>query len=214
MNQPDPGRDIATAGGEPRWFAALTPGTAVREALMEATAALRPAADRAGARVAWLAPEDLHVTLVFLGPCPADRRAAVEAALARTAADAAPFTLRARGLGCFGTPRRPRVLWAGVDGAEDPLAWLQCRCVRELAAEGFRLDGRAYRPHITVGRVRAVRNASPLTEGLHRLQDGVFGAWPVRDIRLMRSLPPGAGRRYRTEGRWILKTTNEPNQGA
>lgn len=220
MNQPDPERKIATAGTESRWFAAIAPGTAVREALTEATAALRAMADHASASVSWLAPGDLHVTLVFLGPCPAERRPAVEAALERAAADAAPFTLRARGLGLFGSPHRPRVLWAGVDGAEDALARLRRRCVRELAAAGVRLDAREYWPHITLGRVRAVRNAAALTEGLRPLQDGVFGAWPARDLRLMRSLPPGSGRRYRTEGRWrFVETTervdtDEPNQGA
>ena len=83
---------------------------ATRDALAARVERLRP---RAGG-VAWVAPENLHVTLKFLGGVEAERLPLVREALDRAVAGRAPFDLVVSGLGAFPTPTRPRVLWAGI----------------------------------------------------------------------------------------------------
>ena len=78
-------------------------------------------------------PEQLHLTLKFLGNVPAGSIAAVKNALAEACAGARPFSLRAKGIGFFPNERSPRVVWAGIEDDENVLAGLQMRVQQSLA---------------------------------------------------------------------------------
>jgi len=82
----------------------------VRQALGEAIEQLRPAARD----VAWVAPDNLHLTLKFLGAVPEARIDSVAGALTDASREAGSFEARIRGLGAFPSAGRPRVVWAGV----------------------------------------------------------------------------------------------------
>lgn len=103
--------------------------------------------------IAWVSEERLHLTLKFLGEQPADRASALEGALAPVAARQAPLTLAMGGLGAFPNLRAPRVVWLGV-APDARLELLQHDVEHGCAALGFALDGRAFRPHVTLGRAR------------------------------------------------------------
>ena len=103
--------------------------------------------------VKWVTPESMHLTLKFLGPVDSGREAAIAAALAQVAARAKPFPLPLGGLGAFPSAQRPRVVWAGCE-AVPPLELLQHDVERAMHEQGFALEGRPFRPHLTLGRVR------------------------------------------------------------
>jgi 2'-5' RNA ligase len=109
---------------------------------------------RAAARgVSWTTEERLHLTLKFLGDHPDRVAAALRDALTPAVAAHAPIMLRLAGLGAFPNLRSPRIVWLGVE--QDPkLELLHHDVERACAGLGFALDGRAFRPHITVARVR------------------------------------------------------------
>jgi 2'-5' RNA ligase len=100
------------------------------------------------ARVAWVVPANLHVTLRFLGSIDENLiDGALVPRLKKVAARNAPFEARARGFGSF-----PNVLWVGVES--DGMVKLQ-REVEAVAVElGFAKEERVFHPHITVGRVK------------------------------------------------------------
>jgi 2'-5' RNA ligase len=144
--------------------------------------------------VAWVAVENLHVTLKFLGGVDEARLAEVEAALARAAAVPA-FDVALRGLGAFPTPMRPRVIWAGA--APSPaFAALAAAVDGALGALGFPPEGRDFAPHVTLGRAREPRRAPALTAALEAAATRPFGTLAVARVSLMRSDLSPRGSRY------------------
>ena len=137
-----------------RLFIALNLPDSVREALWRAAAGLR---DR-NWPVRWAKPDGVHLTLKFLGEVAEDREPELIAAMGRAAAPppgsrpgSATLVLRLSGFGVFPDPRRPRVVWAGVE-PEPALELLQHRVEREFEPLGFPTEGRPFRPHLTLGR--------------------------------------------------------------
>ena len=137
--------------GRVRSFVAIELGDPARPAVEAYLAGLRAIV----ADVAWTRPENLHLTLKFLGDVDTARLDALAARLAAIVTQQPPFTMTVAGVGGFPSFKRPRVLWVGVSaGALEPLAAaVDAAC----AAEGFPLETRPFHPHVTLGRVRSDR---------------------------------------------------------
>jgi len=179
-----------------RLFFAVNLPADEQERLHHATARLR-ATDLP---VRWVPPQNLHVTLRFLGTVAEPVVAAVQDAGARAAEGLAPFDARLGGIGAFPNARRPRVIWVGVRDAE-PLLRLHAALERALAPLGFAPEDRAFQPHVTLGRVRDGARPGQLArfgELAAAVDDA--GRLPARSLDLMRSeLGPG-GARYERIG--------------
>ncbi len=106
------------------------------------------------AKVKWVAPEHMHWTLKFLGDVDMVEIPRICEAVSRAVAPLAPFDVEARGAGAFPDMRRPRTVWIGVGQGSDDMVRLHDAIERELAKLGYREEGRRFRPHLTVGRVR------------------------------------------------------------
>ncbi|WP_028583924.1 RNA 2',3'-cyclic phosphodiesterase [Desulfogranum mediterraneum] len=102
-------------------------------------------------RARWLAPEQLHLTLSFIGEVDGAVFADIREVLAEITA--APFELQLDGLGFFPPRGKPRVLWAGL-AASTPLLGLQQRIQGRLLELGLDLETRKYAPHITLARIQ------------------------------------------------------------
>ena len=133
-----------------RLFIALNLPADVREAIHEGAAPLRAAVSRG---VGWVRPDALHLTLKFLGEVEEARAATVADALRTVAGRHAAMRVTVRGFGAFPSTSRPRVLWAGVE-AMPRLELLHHDVEAACLALGFEVEGRAFRPHVTIGRVR------------------------------------------------------------
>ncbi len=147
------------------------------------------------ARIAWVPAANVHVTLAFLGNIEIDRVSSVTAATTVACDKILPFELALWGTGCFPSRSRPKVLWTGVRGDLDALSALQRGITTELAAAGFRLDEKPFRPHLTIGRVK--ENRSPeLASTLDDLERSTIEGVPfkVYSVTVVRSelLPSGA----------------------
>lgn len=108
--------------------------------------------------VRWVPPDSIHLTLKFLGDTPTDKIEGIQAALARAAAQVAPFSITAGELGCFPNHRQPRVVWVGLQEPTGNLSRLQQGIEEFVAPLGFPTEGRPFSPHLTLGRVQ--RHAS------------------------------------------------------
>ncbi|HEX5505276.1 MAG TPA: RNA 2',3'-cyclic phosphodiesterase [Thermomicrobiales bacterium] len=183
--------------GEPwRLFVAVELSEEARGALAEAQAACR----RCALPVRWVDPQGAHLTVKFLGAVEPERVAALTDALATIVTGHRPFLLWTGPTGAFPSPRRPRVLWLGVTGPTDCLDDLQQDVEFALHGLGFPLEGRPFRPHLTLGRVRdgAAPDAAGLTRALEEARHLAPAPLPVRDLRLMRSELGRGGPRYTT----------------
>ncbi|HEY7653422.1 MAG TPA: RNA 2',3'-cyclic phosphodiesterase [Methylomirabilota bacterium] len=182
-----------------RSFVAILLPDAVREAVAAATERLRPLC---GA-VAWVPPQNLHVTLQFLGGQSEEGLVAAEAALDDAAARCAPIEVALHGIGAFPGLERPRILWIGMAQGALEVRALQARVADALAARGFPREERAWHPHLTIGRVfderRWRREAGPpLRTALAQLATTAFGTLRIAEVALMRSDLSPAGARYTT----------------
>lgn len=143
----------------------------------------------------WSAPETVHLTLKFLGNVPDARLEEVFAAADRAARSARPLRFVVAGVGCFPNAARPRIVWAGVREGHEALARLAERLDAELGARGFAREERAFRPHLTIGRVgrRATREAvAALGRTISGWDDEVLGHVDVDRIHVFGSeLTPG-----------------------
>lgn len=138
--------------------------------------------------VRWVRPDGIHLTLRFLGYA---RRAVLQSmapALQAAAADCPPGDAVVSGLGTFPESGRVRVLWIGIS-APAPILRLQQACERAATAAGFEPEGRAFRPHLTLGRwgEPARRPSLPETD---------LGPALLERLVLYRSQPGRAGSIY------------------
>ena len=175
-----------------RCFVAIDVPPDVRARVTTITTRLRHAAPRADVR--WSSTETLHVTLKFLGEVPDARVPEVERALAAVAVAHAPLSLVAAGAGGFPSASRPRVLYVDILGQVDGLGRLAADVDGALEALGFPGERRAFRGHLTVGRVRSPRGAAGLAAALGTEAGTAAGAWTADELVLYRSRlhPSGA----------------------
>jgi len=173
-----------------RSFIAIELPDEIRHALAEVQKHLRR--DVAGVR--WVEPGSIHLTLKFLGDIPAEQIQPIVAAAMGAVQDEPPVSLGVSGLGAFPNPRRPRVIWVGIEGDVARLGRLQARLEEALEPLGFPRDARAFRPHLTVGRVKEPRRPPDLTRALADVTVPRCNSFDVREILLYKSdlRPTGA----------------------
>lgn len=142
--------------------------------------------------IKWVAPDNFHVTLKFLGNVRRDRISRVQAELDEVAQKFAAFDLALSGLGLFPTPRRPRVIWVGAEEGREQLIALAKSVEDRLVKAGFEPDNKPFRSHITIGRVREGKPVSGLPEDLGEIDTSGLGTQRVSSIAVMQSvLRPG-----------------------
>lgn len=120
------------------------------------------------AAVRWVKQENLHVTLKFLGEVQDDEVQDVHQALSKVSCP--PLSLSFQGLGCFPPPGRgrTRVVWAGLEGDVDTLANLAKDIEEQVAPLGYPPEQRAFRAHLTIGRVKGPHKLDALRLALER----------------------------------------------
>lgn len=173
-----------------RLFVALTPPPEVQQAVWDAFAPLRVRPFP----VKWVQPDGIHITLKFLGEVADEREPELARALGDVVTGARVITLVVNGAGAFPDPVRPRVVWAGVD--PDPaIELLADRAERVFAPLGFPTEGRAFRPHLTVGRAARDARRSDFDGMAAALEELAVEASALLDgVELMKSVlrPNGA----------------------
>ena len=146
-------------------------------------------------RVRWVRMEAMHLTFSFLGEVPSSRLQPITEAIGQEdALPVRPFRLEARGIGTFPPQGRPRVIWAGLLGDLEAAARLKSALDAALEPLGFRPEDRAFKPHLTLGRVAEGRAGGEWRSALDALAAEAFGAFEVGALVLFESrlLPEGA----------------------
>ena len=176
-----------------RAFLAINLSVAVTRKVAEEVDRLRKGIS---AKVSWVAPANLHVTLRFLGSIDENLIDGIAVRLKKVAARHPPFEARARGLGEFGG----HVLWAGVDGGE-ALIKLQKDVEATMVELGFGREDKPFHPHITVGRVSRKELEGSIGEWKSEQE---FGASQVGEIVVYESRTHKAGAEYIARARVAL----------
>jgi 2'-5' RNA ligase len=146
----------------------------------------------------WTPPENLHLTLRFLGDTAVVQRQAVETALQRIAGATPAFDLAVQALGCFPNLRRPNILWLDLAGDVSRLAALQRQIEAAVQAAGFAAEDRAFSPHLTVARAQK----SATTQEQQRAGDV---------LRRVIGLPPSAGEPFTVDSVHLVESELRPS---
>jgi RNA 2',3'-cyclic 3'-phosphodiesterase len=131
------------------------------------------------ADVKWVEPHNLHLTLQFLGDVPERQIPDVCKAVSRGAREVPPFPLEIRGAGAFPNLGKPRTLWLGAGEGAEPMADLHDRVAFALAELGFQDEERRFQSHLTIGRVKSVKNISLLGPLVRQHADFSAGTFEV-----------------------------------
>ena len=183
--------------GKPiRAFIAVEVGDEMTQALAEAQATLKQSLYFSTFR--WVAAENIHITLKFLGDVLPNQVGAIQAALASITPQHALFRLTATDLGVFPNLNRPSVLWVGLQGEMTQLHNLRDDVERVIAPLGFPTESRPFSPHLTLARLKDPSRAEveALRDMVRRDPVGMLGEIGVAEISLMQSELSPRGPRY------------------
>jgi 2'-5' RNA ligase len=153
--------------------------------------------------VKWVAPENLHLTLKFLGNVEESRVDEIAGAILQASEGIGPFEISLRGVGAFPNERRPKVVWVGIEKGRESLVSLSQQIEDRLEALGFEREKRRFSPHLTIGRLRRGGRPGDLPDRLGIEFDG--GECSVDRICLMKSTLTPQGPIYEELRQAILK---------
>jgi 2'-5' RNA ligase len=175
-----------------RLFVALEIPTAVRESLAALLKCLRVLS----AQPRWVRPENLHVTLKFIGEWPSEKLEVLRSALSAVRLDQ-PVILNFRGLGFFPNEKRPRVFWAGIEASSN-LITLASEIDHATEKLGVPREPRPFSPHLTLARFEPPGLPEKLRAGIQENATRGFGSLDTNEFHLIESKLKPSGAEYTT----------------
>lgn len=152
--------------------------------------------------VRWIRPENIHLTLAFLGDVPDPDLPGLCKLVEEAVGSLTPFKLDIKGFGSFPPQGRPRVIWVGLEGDLEPLKQLQKAVVEASRTAGYPPTDNRFNPHITLGRVKAPSgpplDVQAITKPFALWSAGVL---EVRQVVTFASLLRSEGPEYRALSR-------------
>ena len=166
-----------------RTFIALELPQELKKALADLQAELRSRTDC----VRWVKPEQIHLTLKFLGPTEEGLVEPVARILSNLAQGVTPFRTQIAGLGAFPNSRNPKIIWVGMPGDQGNLLQFQEQLEDALAHVGFAKEKRPFSPHLTLGRVKEGKGKRELEQLIETYQSKDLGSFAADTIVFFRS---------------------------
>jgi 2'-5' RNA ligase len=155
--------------------------------------------------VRWVRPEFIHLTVVFMGDIESEQIAPMGESVRAVCSQHSPFTISLKPMGCFPNPRNPRVVWLGIDGDLERMSRFRDDLQHALSPFGIKEEERAFRPHLTLGRLKKPgRRQTDLDQLLAKYKELSSPARTLSELVLFRSdLKPG-GAVYTKMVSWLL----------
>ncbi len=172
-----------------RCFIAIELPEEIKSSLAETENELK----KTDADIRWARPENIHLTLKFLGDTAEESIDGLIEKVAEVCGSFDPFNIEVNGLGVFPQKGAPRVLWAGLDGGKTIISLREA--IEEGAEQfGFKREKRAFSPHLTIGRFRSLRFKDTLLNEVRAKQEISIGSFEARSVILYKSelRPSGA----------------------
>ena len=112
--------------------------------------------------VIWVKPENIHITLKFLGETPPKKAEAISKIFPDLFKEIRPFEIQLSRLGVFPTMERPNVIWVGIDHGSSEIKELAAVLEETMSLLGYPRERREFTAHLTLGRVKSLRNCGLL----------------------------------------------------
>ena len=149
-----------------RCFIAIELSQEIREALGQIEDELR----KTISGVKWVKPDNIHLTLKFLGHIEKETVEQIKEILNQVAAQIKPFKMKLSSPGVFPSPTRPRVIWIGIDEENKESSHLANLIEERLATLGIEKESRAFHAHLTLARVKFLKDKSSVKNAFASLK--------------------------------------------
>jgi 2'-5' RNA ligase len=153
--------------------------------------------------IKWVDPANIHLTLAFLGDTEEKRIRVLSSMLKDKCSGFGEFDFNLTGTGVFKNFRDPRVIWIGIQSSEK-LSMLNNVITEGLKLNAFEVEERQFKPHLTLGRVKSVKNIENLKTMLERDKDTQFQIVHVSEVILYESILMQTGPIYKALGNFVL----------
>jgi 2'-5' RNA ligase len=155
--------------------------------------------------IKWTGSENLHITLAFIGDTEEEKVKATGKMLQRVCEGSGGFEILLKGAGLFKNIRDPWIIWTGIEHSER-LVTLFESVKHGLRGEGMTIEERDFSPHLTLGRIKSLRNADALQALISGYKDVVVQSQQVSEVILYESLLFHSGPVYKPLGKYCLDT--------
>jgi RNA 2',3'-cyclic 3'-phosphodiesterase len=153
--------------------------------------------------IKWVDPGNIHLTLAFLGDTEEKKIKILSNMLGDICSRFKGFEFVLAGTGVFKNLRDPRVLWLGLRSTEK-LSVIYQLITEGLNKNGFRTEERPFSPHLTLGRIKSVKDTENLKNVLERYRDVEFQKVDAREVILYESILMQTGPIYKPLGKYML----------
>jgi len=131
-------------------------------------------------------PENMHLTLKFLGEISEGRVDEISDVLTDCLSSFSAFDVSLKGVGVFPNLKRIRVVWVGYDKNREKLVGMNNSIEGALSKIGFQREHR-FHPHLTLARVRSPRKQDELISFVKKYESTPFGEIKIKSVDLMQS---------------------------
>jgi len=150
-----------------------------------------------GADVKLVEPENIHITLKFLGDTEEELIDEIEDIIKKSIEKINPFNVKLKSSGVFPNQNYIKVIWIGVENTEN-LGKISSNINEGISKFGFEKEKRRFSAHLTIGRVKSAKNKERLLQIIKEYSDVEFGNIDVKFIELKKSELTSKGPFYTT----------------
>jgi 2'-5' RNA ligase len=158
----------------------------------------------AGEKIRWMADNNLHLTIKFLGDTEEKTIPGIVTKLTEITKNLTAFPVTIKKVGVFKNLRDPRIIWLGIE-ADKGLAELKTSVENQISMLGFPPEDRKFSPHLTVGRIKFLRDKNKLHQIIDDYQEQILHQFFVKELVFYESILKKEGPEYIPLGRYRLK---------
>jgi len=179
-----------------RCFIAVELDEGIRRGLAKLQSRLGRALGSNESMIKWVRPQNIHLTLKFLGEVDDHFLPDICAAVSEAAQTFAPFDFEVGNCGCFGSAGSARVLWVGIAGGNENLAALAQAVDDNLGVLDFPPERRKFSAHLTLARIRNVKIGRAVRAVVDDLAPFSLGSQNVTELTVFQSELSRSGPTY------------------
>ena len=155
-------------------------------------------------KIKWIDADNLHLTLKFLGDTQENKIEAITSRLKEIGSQQIPFEVIVKNAGVFKNISHPAIIWIGIEESK-PLTFFKNQIDLCLTDYGFQPEERKFSPHLTIGRVKILKDKSALQQLLNNYHNKTFIRFSVSEVIFYESILDYKGPRYIILGRLPLR---------
>jgi RNA 2',3'-cyclic 3'-phosphodiesterase len=148
-----------------------------------------------GGKIGWTNPENIHITLSFLGDTDENLIRDINSMLKKNCEGSGGFELVIKGTGVFRNINDPRIIWIGIEQSEKLLS-LNGVIIKGLMELGIKIEDRPFKPHLTIGRIKRLNDKETLKALIDKYQNSAFQKSVIKEVILYESILHQSGPVY------------------